>query len=104
MAGTSPAMTTSSASFHTSAERAHDDGGSLRLAGMTRTRLFSVPDPSRPLPHILLVDHADVGCDHVPAVGKLDPGLHLPADLAGHGGAVKQRGRDREPAAVGGNH
>src|SRR5262249_33493310 len=49
-----------------------------------------------------LVDHAHVGGDHVPAVGKAHPGLHLPPDLAGR--AVEQGRGDAEVAAVGGNH
>ena len=40
---------------------------------------------------------------HVPAVADADPGLHLAADLAGVGGAVKQRRGDSEVAAVGGD-
>ena len=58
---------------------------------------------SRLLPHVLLVDHADMRRDHVPAVGKLHPGLHLPADLARHGLAVKQRRGHGELAAIGGD-
>src|SRR5262249_59465373 len=50
----------------------------------------------------LLVDHADVGGDHVPAVGKAHPGLHLAADLAGR--AVEERRGDAHVAAVGGDH
>ena len=30
-----------------------------------------------------LVDQADVGGDHAPALGEFHPGLHLPANLAG---------------------
>jgi tetratricopeptide (TPR) repeat protein len=40
---------------------------------------------------------------HAPAFGKPHPGLHLSADLADHGRAVKQRRRDGDVAAVGGD-
>src|SRR4029079_10127778 len=55
------------------------------------------------LPDVLLVDHADMGGDHMPAVGKPDPGLHLPADLARHGWAMAQRGGHGAVPAVGGD-
>src|SRR5258708_2446889 len=51
-----------------------------------------------------LVDRADVGGDHAPAFGKAHPGLGLAADLAGRGGATKQRRGCREIAAVGRDH
>src|SRR6266849_5310060 len=38
---------------------------------------------------------------HAPAFGKAYPGLHLAADLARHGGAMKQSGGDGGVAAVG---
>ena len=38
-----------------------------------------------------LRDHADMGGDHAPTVGKPHPGLHLAADTAGGAVAMKQR-------------
>jgi hypothetical protein len=38
--------------------------------------------------------------DHAPAFGEARPGLHLAADLAGHGVAVEQGRCDRDVAAV----
>src|SRR6476619_5692219 len=55
------------------------------------------------VPDILLVDHADMRRDHAPAVGEFHPGLHLAADLARHGGAMKQRRGHGAVAAVGGD-
>ena len=43
----------------------------------------------------LLVDQTHVRRDHMPAVGKAHPGLHLPPDLARHGLAPEQRRGDR---------
>src|SRR4029078_10849349 len=63
------------------------------------------PDPRKSfwLPDVLLVDHADMRGDHMPAVGKPHPGLHLPPDLARHGEAVKQRRGRGAVAAIGGD-
>src|SRR5882672_8253165 len=42
--------------------------------------------------------------DDAPAFGEPHPGLHLAADFADHGGAMKQRRGDGKVAAVGGDH
>src|SRR5580658_7366045 len=48
-------------------------------------------------------NHAHMRGDDEPAVGETDPGLHLPADLTRHGGAVEQGRGDRKIAAIGGD-
>src|ERR1051326_6314681 len=72
----------------------------MRQVPTMRGSIVAMRATLSPFPNILLVDHADMGRDHMPAVGKSHPALHLPADLARHGGAVKQRRSHGEVAAV----
>src|SRR5438874_1662422 len=50
-----------------------------------------------------LVDDADMGGDDAPALREANPGLHLPADLAGRGVAIEQGGGHGRVAAIAGD-